>query len=102
MCAEAEEGLNLAISDVFYLSRTLEQFYRTGETDCLDRYSGMALRRVWGAGRFSGGLTLRLHKFPDQGEFDRRAREIELGYIASSGHARASVAEQYAALPFEG
>jgi len=95
------KGLNLAISDVFYLSRGLEQFYRTGDTGYLDCYSDMALRRVWGAARFSWWLTMLLHTFPDQSGFDRRAQGIELDYIASSSHALAAVAEQYAGLPFE-
>ena len=95
------KGLNLAISDVFYLSRALSQFYETGEMDYLDRYSDMALRRVWSAARFSWWLTAILHKFPDQSEFDRRAQEVELDYIASSTHAMTAVAEQYAGLPFE-
>ena len=95
------KGLNLAISDVFYLSRAFGQFYETGKMDYLDRYSDMALRRVWSAARFSWWLTTILHKFPNQTEFDRRAQEIELDYIASSTHAMTAVAEQYAGLPFE-
>lgn len=95
------KGLNLAISDAYYLSRALTQFYEDGTTDYLDRYSDMALRRAWGAARFSWWLTLLLHRFPDQGGFDRRAQEVELAYIASSEHAKASMCEQYAGLPFE-
>jgi hypothetical protein len=34
-------------------------------------------------------------------DFDQRAQECELDYIASSSHAAASVAEQYAGMPFE-
>lgn len=95
------KGLNLAISDVFYLSRALTQFYESASTDYLDRYSDMALRRVWGAARFSWWLTMLLHRFPDQGAFDHRAQEVELDYIASSEPAARSIAEQYAGLPFE-
>ena len=95
------KGLNLAISDAFYLSRALTQFYEDGKTDALDRYSDRALRRAWGAARFSWWLTLLLHRFPDQSGFDRRAQEVELAYIASSEHAKASMCEQYAGLPFE-
>ena len=69
--------------------------------DVLPIRSDMALRRIWGAARFSWWLTMLLHRFPDQSEFDRRAQEVELDYIASSSHALASVAEQYAGLPFE-
>jgi p-hydroxybenzoate 3-monooxygenase len=58
------KGLNLAVSDVFYLSRALTEAYRTGRTHYLDRYSDMALRRVWGAARTSWWLTMLLHRFP--------------------------------------
>ena len=56
---------------------------------------------MWSAVRFSWWMTNLLHRFPDQTEFDQRAQEVELAYVASSVHALASVAEQYAGLPFE-
>ncbi len=95
------KGLNLAISDVHYLSRGLIDHFTTGDDATLDRYSDMALRRVWGAVRFSWWMTMLLHRFPGQTAFDQRAQEAELDYLASSAHAQASVAEQYAGLPFE-
>jgi p-hydroxybenzoate 3-monooxygenase len=95
------KGLNLAISDVYYLSRGLVQHYDDSDDHYLDRYSEMALRRVWGSVRFSWWLTKLLHRFPDQTEFDQRAQEVELDYLASSVHAQASVCEQYAGLPYE-
>jgi p-hydroxybenzoate 3-monooxygenase len=94
------KGLNLAISDVFYLSRGLIEHYR-GSDHYLDSYSEMALRRVWGAARFSWWLTTLLHTFPDQSEFDARARESELEYLSRSESAQRSLCEQYAGLPFE-
>jgi p-hydroxybenzoate 3-monooxygenase len=51
--------------------------------------------------RFSWWLTNLLHRFPGMTEFEQRAQECELEYLASSRHASASVAEQYAGLPFE-
>lgn len=95
------KGLNLAVSDVFYLSRAFKAHYQEGSQKLMDGYSDMALRRVWGAVRFSWWLTNLLHRFPDMGEFEQRAQECELQYVASSSHAAASVAEQYAGLPFE-
>ncbi len=47
------KGLNLAISDVFYLSRALSAHYHEGDDGYLKCYSEMSLRRVWGAARFS-------------------------------------------------
>jgi p-hydroxybenzoate 3-monooxygenase len=96
------KGLNLAVSDVFYLSRVLVQAYKTGSTHYLDGYSGMALRRVWGAARLSWWLTMLLHRFPDETPFDQRARENQFDYLHASEHAQASLAEQYVGLPFEG
>ncbi len=95
------KGLNLAISDVYYLSRALTAFYKDRSTGYLDSYSNMALRRVWNAARFSWWLTMLLHRFPDQTDFDRRAQEVELAYIASSESAMESLCQQYAGLPFE-
>ena len=95
------KGLNLAVSDVFYLSRALTETYKTGKTKYLDSYSDMALRRVWGAARISWWLTMLLHRFPDEPAFELRARENQFDYLASSEHAQASLAEQYVGLPFE-
>src|SRR5262247_361812 len=58
------KGLNLAVSDVFYLSRGLIETCKTGRTKYLDSYSETALRRVWGAARMSWWLTMLLHRFP--------------------------------------
>ncbi len=62
----------------------------------------MALRRVWSSVRTSWYLTtLLLHRFPDASNFDQRAQETELDYLKASAHAQASLAEQYAGMPFE-
>jgi p-hydroxybenzoate 3-monooxygenase len=95
------KGLNLAVSDVFYLSRALKAHYATGSNALIDSYSDMALRRVWSSVRFSWWLTNLMHRFPGMSDFEQRAQECELQYLASSRHAQASVAEQYAGLPFE-
>jgi p-hydroxybenzoate 3-monooxygenase len=95
------KGLNLAISDVHYLARALASHYGEHDDAYLESYSEMALRRVWGAVRFSWWLTNLLHRLPGMSEFEQRAQEGELDYLASSVHAQASVAEQYAGMPFE-
>ncbi len=95
------KGINLAISDVFYLSRALVAQIKRGDERYLLSYSDMALRRVWGAARFSWWLTGLLHRFPQQVPFDLRAQEQELSYLASSDTGMRSLCEQYAGLPFE-
>jgi p-hydroxybenzoate 3-monooxygenase len=95
------KGLNLAVSDVFYLSRALSETYRTGKTHYLDGYSDMALRRVWGAARVSWWLTMLMHRFPHETPFDEQMRLNQFDYLHASEHAQASLAEQYVGLPFE-
>lgn len=94
------KGLNLAVSDVHYLSEALIAAFN-GNPSGLERYSEIALRRVWGAVRFSWWLTGLLHRFPDQTDFDQRAQEQELLYITGSEAAQRSLSEQYVGLPFE-
>ena len=95
------KGLNLAVSDVFYLSRALARWYGQGSDELLNSYSAMALRRVWSSVRTSWYLTTLLHRFPHFSEFDQKAQEHELDYLKSSRFAQAALAEQYAGLPFE-
>jgi p-hydroxybenzoate 3-monooxygenase len=95
------KGLNLAISDVFYLSRALVAYCRRQDESYLQSYSDMALRRVWGAARFSWWLTSLLHRFPDQSDFDLRAQQQELSYLSTSTAYLQAVCEQYAGLPLE-
>ncbi len=95
------KGLNLAVSDVFYLSRALTEVYRTGKTHYLDCYSAMALRRVWSSARVSWWLTMLLHRFPAETPFEEQIRLNQFDYLQASEHAQASLAEQYVGLPFE-
>ena len=95
------KGLNLAVSDVFYLSRALTEAYRTGKTHYLDCYTDMALRRVWSSARMSWWMTMLLHRFPDETPFEAQMRFNQFDYLHASEHAQASLAEQYAGLPFE-
>jgi len=95
------KGLNLAVSDAFYLSRGIIDHYVEHDDRELDRYSEIALRRIWGSVRFSWWMTTLLHRFPQQTEFDQRMQEVELNFIAQSDHAQATLSEQYAGLPLE-
>jgi p-hydroxybenzoate 3-monooxygenase len=95
------KGLNLAVSDVFYLARALVAFYANGSTALLDRYSETALRRVWSSVRISWYLTNLLHRFPHATDFDQRAQEYELEYLKASHHAQVALAEQHAGLSLQ-
>lgn len=94
------KGLNLAASDIFYLSRAFTAYYQEKRTDLLARYSEACLRRVWKAIRFSWWLTSIMHKFDDI-PINHRLQLAELDYLSSSQAARTSFAENYVGLPFE-
>jgi p-hydroxybenzoate 3-monooxygenase len=93
------KGLNLASSDVAYLSRAFIQFFKEDKNDGIETYSETALARVWKSERFSWSLTKLMHRFPDDGAFGRRMQVSELDYIASSKAAQTSIAENYIGLP---
>ena len=95
------KGLNLAASDIRYLSRALIEYYRTGREEGIDTYSARCLRRVWKAERFSWWMTSIMHRFPDTGAFGQRIQEAELAYLVGSRAASAALAENYVGLPFE-
>jgi p-hydroxybenzoate 3-monooxygenase len=93
------KGLNLAFSDVYYLSGALAARYQTGNETLLRNYSQTALQRVWGATRLSWWLTTLLHVFPDETPFDRKIRENEYVHLASSEAALANLTQQFVGLP---
>ena len=93
------KGLNLAFSDVVYLSRALAEHYHEHSDAGLDAYSATALRRVWNCVRFSWWMTTVLHRFPEQGDFGVRIQATELDYLAGSVAARTAMAENYVGLP---
>jgi p-hydroxybenzoate 3-monooxygenase len=93
------KGLNLAASDVTYLSEALTRYFKAQDNDAVAGYSARALARVWKAERFSWSLTKLMHRFPDDGPFERRMQIAELDYIASSVAAQTAIAENYVGLP---
>ena len=93
------KGLNLAASDVHYAAEALTAFFGRGDGDALAAYADKALARVWKAERFSWSLTRLMHRFPDDGPFERAMQVAELDYIATSREARTAIAENYVGLP---
>lgn len=94
------KGLNLAASDIHYLSHALIGYYRAGDEQGLADYSRKALSRVWKAERFSWAMTNLLHTFPERGAFGSRIQRAELDYLFSSKAALASLAENYVGLEY--
>lgn len=93
------KGLNLAFSDVHYLSEALIGYYGDDQA-AIDSYSDKALARIWNAIRFSWWFTATMHRFPDQTDFEQKLQESELAYLEGSRAARTSLAEQYIGMPY--
>ena len=93
------KGLNLAASDVHYAAEALIGFFRSKDADAIAAYSDKALSRVWKSERFSWSLTRLMHRFPEDGAFERAMQVSELDYIASSRAAKTAIAENYVGLP---
>ena len=94
------KGLNLAASDIHYLSSALIEFYRNGNRAELDRYSERALARIWKAERFSWWMTSLLHHLPENGPIGARLQHAELDYLFDSRAAQTALAENYVGLPY--
>ncbi len=95
------KGLNLAASDIAYLSSALIEYYLNGSKQGIDEYSEKCLRRVWKAERFSWWMTNLLHRFENESEFDLKIKHAELTYILGSEAGQTTLAENYVGLPYE-
>ena len=94
------KGLNLAVSDAYYLATALAAHYDEGRADLLDRYSDTCLQRVWAAIRFSWWFTMLMHRFDDD-PFSHQLQLAELDYLSRSEAAQTAMAENYVGLPFD-
>jgi p-hydroxybenzoate 3-monooxygenase len=94
------KGLNLAASDVAYLSRALVERYKSRSNSGIDAYAERSLSRVWKAERFSWWMTQMLHRFPESSGFDEKMQTAELEYLFSSVAAQTALAENYVGLPY--
>ena len=93
------KGLNLAATDVKYLSQALIEFYAERSAAGIDHYSERCLRRVWRAERFSWWFTSLMHRFPGEGEIAQKLQEAELDYLIHSESGSRTIAENYVGLP---
>ena len=95
------KGLNLAATDVKYLSSALIEHYREKSDAGLDSYSERCLRRIWKAERFSWWFTTLMHRFPDDGAIVAKFQQAELDYLIHSEAGRRTIAENYVGLPLD-
>ena len=95
------KGLNLAASDIAFLSKALIEYYDNGSEAGIDSYSENCLKRVWKAERFSWWMTHLLHRFDTETEFEHKIKQAELSYILGSEAGQTTLAENYVGLPLQ-
>jgi len=95
------KGLNLAATDVKYLSNAIIEFYKDKSEAGIDTYSERCLKRIWRGERFSWWFTQLMHRFPDDGTIVARFQEAELDYLLNSEAGSRTIAENYVGLPLD-
>ena len=93
------KGLNLAATDVKYLSTAIIEYYLEHSEAGIDCYSERCLRRIWRAERFSWWFTSLMHHFPENGDMGQKFQEAELDYLIHSESGSRTIAENYVGLP---
>ncbi len=94
------KGLNLAASDVLYLSDALIEFYKDNSMAGIEGYSERCLKRIWGAERFSWYMTNMLHEFPEKDAWDQKMQQAEFEQLLNSENGARLLAENYVGLPY--
>lgn len=92
------KGLNLAVADVAALAPGLARAIKKNNTDLLDRYSALAVPRVWKAQHFSYWMSSMLHTVPGDSHFETQRSRAELRSVLSTEAGRTYLAQQYVGL----
>ncbi len=95
------KGLNLAATDVKYLSNALIEFYQEHSEAGINDYSARCLQRIWKGERFSWWFTQLMHRFPDDGAIAAKFQQAELDYLFNSEAGSRTIAENYVGLPLD-
>ena len=95
------KGLNLAATDVKYLSQAFIDFYQDKTEAGIDHYSERCLRRIWRGERFSWWFTQLMHTFPEDGAMGAKFQQAELDYLLHSEAGLKTIAENYVGLPLD-
>ncbi|MEV0945033.1 4-hydroxybenzoate 3-monooxygenase [Rhodococcus sp. NPDC049939] len=94
------KGMNLAIADVYFLSKAMDEYFATRSRGRLDAYTETVLPRVWRSQHFSWWMSSMMHRLPDT-EFGHKRQIAELDMVTRSVAGRTLIAENYVGTPFE-
>ncbi|NKT43814.1 4-hydroxybenzoate 3-monooxygenase [Rhodococcus hoagii] len=93
------KGLNLAVADVYVLSKGMAAFFETGDRGRLDSYTETVLPRIWRTQHFSWWMSSMMHRLPDASGFDHKRQVAELDMVTRSVAGRTLLAENYVGTP---
>ena len=89
------KGLNLALSDVNYLSFAFKSYFKKKSEDELKNFSKICLSRVWKTQNFSSWFTNALHNFPDEDNFTIEMKKNMLLDLIHSNTLKLHLANKY-------
>jgi p-hydroxybenzoate 3-monooxygenase len=92
------KGLNLAVNDVRFLARALADWFASGDSEGIARYSDQCLEKVWRVQHFSWWMTSMLHRPAGRDPFEHKLQRAQLGYVTRSQAAATTLAENYVGL----
>jgi p-hydroxybenzoate 3-monooxygenase len=95
------KGLNLAATDVKYLSNAITEYYQECSDAGIDSYSARCLKRIWRGERFSWWFTQLMHRFAGEDAIAARFQQAELDYLFNSEAGARTIAENYVGLPLD-
>ncbi len=95
------KGLNLAIADVYHLSKVMAEYFATRSRSGLDGYTDSVLPRVWRTQHFSWWMSSMLHRLPADTGFGHKRQVAELDMVTRSVAGRTLIAENYVGTPLE-
>ncbi|WP_129669013.1 4-hydroxybenzoate 3-monooxygenase [Phytoactinopolyspora endophytica] len=88
------KGLNLAVNDVWIMSRALDAWFNGRDDGPLRSYTRDALQRVWRAQHFSWWMTSMLHRFGDD-PYQHRLQIAQLRNVVDSPAYATALSENY-------
>ncbi|MFD9662419.1 4-hydroxybenzoate 3-monooxygenase [Rhodococcus sp. NPDC059968] len=93
------KGMNLAIADVYFLSKAMAEYFATRSRAGLEGYTDSVLPRVWRTQHFSWWMSSMLHRLPDDTGFGHKRQVAELDMVTRSVAGRTLIAENYVGTP---
>lgn len=95
------KGLNLAVGDARVMAEAIKRFLTKGDTDLLDRYSEICLRRIWPTVHWACSMCEAFHMFPGQNSFQTRMQYELINHWGNTEIGQQRLRKAQLGLPYE-